>query len=100
MNCPICETEIDAITPEVKLAMNEDKWMNHCEAMLQQGGRPRKFENIPEYLKTERIKKYYLNLEKRISLRLRSGNEDRLVSVAEPSTKEKKSNGNQKHDNE
>jgi len=66
MNCPVCKSEIDLITDELKVAVNEDFWMNHCEKMLQQGGTPRKFENIPDYLKTERIKQYYKGLEIRI----------------------------------
>lgn len=66
MKCPICETEIDE---DMKLAMNEDIWMNHCEAMYRAGGRPRRFDNIPEWLKTQRIKEYYSKLEIKIEKR-------------------------------
>ncbi|EKP13221.1 hypothetical protein LEP1GSC191_2755 [Leptospira borgpetersenii serovar Mini str. 201000851] len=48
------------------MAMTEDLWMNHCEGMFQKGWRPGKFENLPDILKTKRIRLYYEKLEQRM----------------------------------
>ncbi|WP_032853736.1 hypothetical protein [Leptospira borgpetersenii] len=67
IECPHCKRKFDSPeTEEVRMAMTEDLWMNHCEGMFQKGWRPGKFENLPDILKTKRIRLYYEKLEQRM----------------------------------
>ncbi|WP_001288295.1 hypothetical protein [Leptospira interrogans] len=44
----------------------EDVWIEHCENFLRRGRTPRHWNDLPDYLKTERMKKYYIELKRRI----------------------------------
>ncbi|EMM77071.1 hypothetical protein [Leptospira santarosai] len=44
----------------------EDLWIDHCEYFLRRGWTPRRWKDLPEYIKTERMKKYYAELKRRI----------------------------------
>ncbi|MDI7187124.1 hypothetical protein QMM42_13025 [Leptospira santarosai] len=47
----------------------EDLWIDHCEDFLRRGWTPRRWKDLPEYIKTERMKKYYAELKRRIEAR-------------------------------
>jgi hypothetical protein len=61
--------ELVGLDKSVLILQNEDYWLNHCEKIFASGGRPSKFERLPQYLQTDRIRKYYETLEKRITAR-------------------------------
>ncbi|WP_017863720.1 hypothetical protein [Leptospira santarosai] len=44
----------------------EDLWIDHCEDFLRRGWTPRRWKDLPDYLKTERMRKYYIELKRRI----------------------------------
>ncbi|WP_426486824.1 hypothetical protein [Leptospira interrogans] len=50
----------------------EDIWIDHCEEFLRLGKTPRRWNELPEYIKTERMKEYYIELKKRIERNERS----------------------------
>ncbi|EKO51471.1 hypothetical protein LEP1GSC127_2928 [Leptospira kirschneri str. 200801925] len=47
----------------------EDIWIDHCEEFLRRGWTPRRWKDLPDYLKTERMREYYVELKKRIEAR-------------------------------
>ncbi|EMF82185.1 hypothetical protein LEP1GSC188_3375 [Leptospira weilii serovar Topaz str. LT2116] len=54
---------MDAFEPIEK---SEERWINHCEDFLKRGKTPARWEELPDWIKTERIRKYYVELKKRI----------------------------------
>ncbi|MDI7190876.1 hypothetical protein [Leptospira santarosai] len=44
----------------------EDLWIDHCEDFLRRGRTPRRWKDLPEYIKTERMREYYIELKRRI----------------------------------
>ncbi|WP_081100613.1 hypothetical protein [Leptospira weilii] len=48
------------------LKRSEDLWINHCEDFLRRGFIPKRWNELPEYIKTERMKEYYIQLKRRI----------------------------------
>jgi hypothetical protein len=61
MNCDAC-----LLSPELKLLQAEDNWITHCERMLKYGSRATRFEKLPDFIKTDRIKKFYEGYEIRV----------------------------------
>ncbi|WP_036057217.1 hypothetical protein [Leptospira noguchii] len=49
----------------IGLKRSEDLWINHCENFLRRGWTPRRWKDLPDYLKTERMRKYYVELRRR-----------------------------------
>ncbi|QOI33590.1 hypothetical protein [Leptospira interrogans] len=48
------------------LKRSEDLWIEHCEDFLRRGKKPYNWEKLPEYIKTARMKEYYIELKRRI----------------------------------
>ncbi|PJZ51585.1 hypothetical protein [Leptospira adleri] len=44
----------------------ENLWIIHCENFLRKGKIPKRWEELPQYIKTERMRKYYVELKKRL----------------------------------
>ncbi|EKN88999.1 hypothetical protein LEP1GSC034_3869 [Leptospira interrogans str. 2003000735] len=54
---------MDAFEP---IEIAEEKWIKHCEDSLNRGKTPPRWEVIPGWIKTDRMRKYYVELKKRI----------------------------------
>ncbi|RHX89882.1 hypothetical protein [Leptospira stimsonii] len=50
----------------IELKRAEDLWINHCEDFLRRGKILKRWNELPVYLKTERMKEYYIELKRRI----------------------------------
>ncbi|WP_025183491.1 hypothetical protein [Leptospira kirschneri] len=50
----------------IDIKRSEDIWIEHCENFLRRGWIPRRWNDLPEYIKTERMKEYYIELKRRI----------------------------------
>ncbi|WP_232371499.1 hypothetical protein [Leptospira ainazelensis] len=44
----------------------ENLWIIHCENLLRKGKIPKRWDDLPPYIKTERMRKYYVELRKRL----------------------------------
>ncbi|EMJ63484.1 MULTISPECIES: hypothetical protein [Leptospira] len=56
----------------IELKHAEDLWIEHCERFLKRGSIPKRWNELPEYIKTERMKEYYIELKRRIESNERS----------------------------
>ncbi|EMK12899.1 MULTISPECIES: hypothetical protein [Leptospira] len=54
---------MDAFEP---IETAEQRWINHCEDFLRRGKIPSRWSELPDWIKTERIRMYYIELKKRI----------------------------------
>ncbi|MDO6395471.1 hypothetical protein Q4554_15440 [Leptospira santarosai] len=61
---------MDAFEPIEK---SEERWIEHCEVSLRKGRTPPRWKDLPEWIKTERMREYYIELRERIERQNGSG---------------------------
>ncbi|WP_232380503.1 hypothetical protein [Leptospira ainlahdjerensis] len=61
----------------IDIKRSEDLWIDHCEDFLRRGKILKRWNELPEYIKTERMKEYYIELKRRIESNERSNENKR-----------------------
>ncbi|WP_017863223.1 hypothetical protein [Leptospira santarosai] len=61
---------MDAFEP---IETSEERWIEYCEGLLRRGRTPSRWKDLPEWIKTERMREYYIELKERIERQNGSG---------------------------